>query len=570
MGRGRSIVIIGGAQGGPTAAARARAFDEDARIILLEKEDNVAWVQAGLRHHLEGNVPRLAELDADRAEFFNQRHRIDVRTGHEAIRIDVDARRVHVRTPTGAVERLAFDAAVFSGGAGTVFPAVKGIEKGAPGVVTFRKRSDLRRIREARENGAKNAVVLGCGPIGLDATEGLRAAGFEVDVVEQSSRIMPTLSLPAARAAERILRARGTRLHTGEALECAELLEGTRRKLTLRSGAELEADLVVVAIGMRPRTKLLERAGASLNPDGSVRVAPSMATTLPHVYACGTAVCVPHAVTRSHLWLPQAAIADRTAQIAGRSAAVDEEGGQETLSPVAGSALHQVGDYKFGRTGLSDGEARSHFGGDRIRVTTAHSWACEEWFGGKERQNDICVRMIVDTSRDVVVGGEVWGRVGVPRRLDILAAAVVEGWAPSRVAAHDMAYTPDIGPAFDPVNAAGAMTALISQGQAWPMDPEALALRLAQQDAVEVIDVGRHGERDRHLWPEGTKHIPLEALRENLDSLPKDRDIVLLSHTGRRAHQASRILRQRGFERSFHLDGGALNWALVVDHGGEG
>ena len=559
----RSIVVIGGAQGGPTAAARARAFDENARITLIEREPQVSWVQAGLREQLEGNVPRIKELDKDRAEFFDKRHRIEVRTNSEAIAIDVDARRVHVRNKDG-VERVPFDAVIFSGGAGAIFPDVDGLRERGPGVVTFRKRSDLNKIKALIENGAKRALVLGCGPIGLNAAEGLRAAGLKVEVVERSGRILPTLSLPAARAAAQILQSSGTVLHTGDDVKSVEQLSnGSSHRVTLVSGKEVEADIIVVAIGMQPRTRLLERAGASLNTDGSVRVDPQMSTTLPNVFACGTAVCVPHAVTRSHLWLPQAAIADRTAQIAGRSAACPHGDFKERLSPVAGTALHQVGEFKFGRTGLSDAEARSHCGPDNIEITTAHSWTCEEWFGERDQAKDICVRMIVDKANDVVVGGEVWGTSGVPRRLDLLAAAVIESWPPSRVASLDVAYTPDIGPALDPVNAAGAMSALVMQNEAWPIEAQGLALRLAQNDGTQLVDVSRKGTPE--ALPEGTLHIPLEEMRDRLDEIKKDCDVVLFSQTGRRAHQASRILRQRGFERAFHLDGGTRSWSIVLD-----
>lgn len=561
----KTIVVIGGAQGGPTAAARARELDESARIVLLEKHSHVSWVQAGLRYHLEGKVPRLEALDQERSAFFEKRYRIEVRTGSEAVGIDVDARRVHVRGEGGTLERLGFDSIIFAGGAEPIWPDIEGLDRRAPGVTHFRNLDDLNALRAALDGGAKQAVVVGCGPIGLDAAEGLRAAGLEVDVVERSTRILPSLSLTAARAAARILEARGTRLHTGVDVERVEELSGTRRRLHLSNGKALEADLVVVAIGMRPRTQLLSEAGASLNPDGSVRVDPHMATTLPRVYACGTAVCVPHAVTRAHLWLPQAAIADRTAQIAGRSAAVAPDGPFESLSPVAGTSMLQIGDHMFGRTGLSDGEARSFFGGDRIQVVTIHGWTCEAWLGCDDGSREITVRMVVDKERNVVVGGEVWGPFGAPRRLDILAAAVLEGWSPSRVAALDVAYTPEIGPAFDPINAAGTMAALTLNGEAWPMDAEQLALRLARGEDLCLVDVGRGDRGDPELWPEGTKHIPLEDLRERAKELPTDRPIVVLSHTGRRGHLASRILKQRGFERVSHLDGGALTWRLLVD-----
>lgn len=563
----RTIVVIGGALGGPVAAARARGYDEDARILLLERHTHVSWVQADLRYHLEGKVHRLADLDKERASFFDRRHRIEVRTGCEAVGIDVDARRVLVRgVESGANERIPFDAVIFSGGARVTWPDVDGLRERAPGLTGFRNYDDLVGIRGALAGGAKKAVVLGCGHNGLDAACGLLAAGLEVEMLDRASRILPTLSLPASHAVARELRKQGVKLRLGDAVESVEVLSGSRRVLTLRSGAKVEADLVVVCTGMRPRTELLAEAGASLNPDGSVRVDAHMQTTLPRVFACGTAVSVPHAVTRAPVWNPNAALSTRTAQVAGRSAALFERGGKlESLSPVAGTEVMEVGDLRFARTGLSDGEARLAYGGDRVLVNTVHTWSSEAWIGEPGEHRELTVRLVVDKAQDRIVGGEVWGSVGVPRRADLLSAAVVEGWSPSRLATLDVAYTPAIGPALDPLNAAGSVAEQALAGEAWLIDAETLALKLARGEALTLLDVGKGDRGDRDLWPEGTVHIPLEELRDRLDELPRELPVAVLSHTGRRGHLAARILKQRGYENVQNLDGGAISWRLMVE-----
>lgn len=563
----RTIVVIGGALGGPVAAARARGYDEDARILLLERHPHVSWVQADLRYHLEGRVHRLADLDQERASFFDRRHRIEVRTGCEAVGIDVDARRVLVRSVDGGgSERIPFDAVIFSGGAQVVWPEVEGLRGRAPGVTGFRNYDDLVGIRAALEGGAKRAVVLGCGHNGLDAACGLLAAGLEVEMLDRASRILPTLSLPASHAVARQLQAKGAKLRLGDAVESVEERPGGRRVLTLQSGAKVEADLVVVCTGMRPRTRLLAEAGASLNPDGSVRVDAHMQTTLPRVFACGTAVCVPHAVTRAPVWNPNAAISTRTAQVAGRSAALFERGGKlESLSPVAGTEVMEVGDMRFARTGLSDAEARLAYGGDRVLVNTVHTWSSEAWIGEPGAHREITVRLVVDRQQERIVGGEVWGSEGVPRRTDILAAAVVEGWSPARLSTLDIAYTPAIGPALDPVNAAGSVAEQALAGEAWLIDAETLALKLARGEALTLLDVGKGDRGDKDLWPKGTLHVPLEDLRDRMEEIPKGQPVAVLSHTGRRGHLAARILRQRGYESVHNLDGGAISWRLMVE-----
>ena len=555
----RTIVIIGGAGGGPVAAARARECDERARIVLVEKKSHVSWIQAGLRHHLEGRVREMAELDADRKQFFADRHRIDVRTGTEAVRLDPDSQRLVVRTSAGQ-DTIRYDAAIFSGGAEVSEVGVTGLGLGDPGVVGFRTLDDLNALRALMASGAKRAVIIGSGPYGVEAAMGLKGAGLEVTLLERHDRILRSLSLLAARAAQQALREAGVKLILGRQIKSVDV-DGTKRSIRLDTGDILEADVVVLTTGLRPRTGFLAEAGASLNADGSVRVNARMETTLPNVYACGTAVSVTHAVTRAPLWLPQAAIATRTAQIAGHNAA---RGGEkaatcvETLSPLPGTALYTIGDARFARTGLSEADARSFLGDDRVSVITVNGYAGETYIGG----DAICVRLVMDRKEQVVVGGEVLGREGVPRRIDLLAQAVADGWSPSRVADLDIAYEPTIGPAFDPLQIAGQVANLALLGEANPIGAEALALLVLKGEVV-VVDVSRPGKPGP--WPPATLRIPLEALRERLDEIPAERPVVVVSQTGQRAYQAYRILRQRRGGTLHHLDGGALSYALTLD-----
>ncbi len=565
----RTIVVIGGSQGGPTAAARAREFDEDARIILVERRPFVSWVKAGLAHQVRGEADGLSGIAQDRSSFFQSRYGIEVRTGCEAVGLDNDARRILLRqtTESGAppdapVERLGYDAIIFAGGATTNFPNIEGLATG-PGICTFRKVEDFDAIDEAVKAGAQKAVIMGGGRFGLEAADALKARGLEVTVVERDARPLRLYSLTASAAVARLLEEQGIKLLLQEDVSRVSApLDGaptpTRRKLTLASGKELDADIIVVATGMLPQSHLLREAGASVHADGTIRVTPYMETTLPHVYACGTAVSVPHAVTGGATWLIQNAIIDRTAQIAGRSAAVGPDGDRESLSPSAATHLHRVGDHWFGRTGLSDSEARSALGDDRVSVVTIHSTCTEPWLKG----DMMCVRIVIDKKHRRVVGGEVWGREGIARRTDILAAAVLERWTPARLRDLDVAYAPSLGPAFDPVNAAGAMAQMDLEGLAQSVAPEVLAARLVSDTPPQVVDVSRD-RREGDKRPKGALHIPLEELRDRLGELDPARPVAVISHTGRRAYVATRILAQRGFSNVTYLDGGAISWALV-------
>ena len=556
----QTIVVIGGAQAGPVAAARAREFSENARIILLEKAPHVSWVQADLKSHLKGRVPRLDVLDQDRKNFFEKRYRIEVRTNTEAIALDNDSRRVLVKSSEGE-ERIRYDAVIFAGGADTVVPDIEHLN--GPRVTKFRNIDDLKAIQEALQAGAKRAVVLGGGATGMHALEGLRASGLDVTVVDRDTRLLPGLSLEAAQAALNAVRETGVDVILEDYVTGAQPTANGGRQLKLASGKTIDADLVVICTGMRPRSKLLKDAGASLNRNGTIRVDRHMMTTLPGIYACGTAVSVPHAVTEGPIWLVQDSIQNRTAQIAGRSAAVGRDGKKESLSPVAATTLHEVGDSWFGRTGLSHAQARSALGGDRVILATVHGWSAEAWLSGCP----ICVRLVVDKVKNRVVGGEVWGQTtDVVRRVDILAAAVIEGWAPARIADLDMAYAPLLGPAHDPVNAAGMLAEMIRNGEAKGMSADKLAFRLSQGDAIQLVDVDHaKPEEMERQWPPSTLNLPLDRLRDSVDSLDPKKPVVLLSYTGQHAHIGCRILDQSGFEEVYFLDGGYLTWRLTLN-----
>lgn len=578
-----TIVVIGGAGGGPVAAARARELDEHARIVLIEKKPRPSWVQAGLRQLLSpvaDKARRVADLEQERESFFDQRHRIEVRTSTEAVRIDPESHRIVLRasspaggtgaslSSSGSMEAIRYDAAIFSGGAEIVRPDVDGLA--GERVVGFRTPDDLDAIKRALGEGAQTALVLGAGPFGIDAACALRGAGLAVHIVERADRVLPSLSLLGARAAAREIALAGIALHVRDEVESATPRAPPRGKgfrIALKSGAQFDVDLVVLATGLRPSTGLLSDAGASLNADGSVRTTPDMQTTLPGVFACGTAVSVVHAVTRAPLWVPQAAVAARSARIAGRNAALfarraaapdGTSAAQETMPPLAGSALYLVGEQRFARTGLSETEARTVLGDERVVVITIHGYAGEPWVGG----DAICVRLVVDRQKNAVVGGELWGREGVPRRIDLLGAAVEGGWSPMRLADLDMAYAPTLGPAMDPLQQAGLFAALTLSGEARPISAEALALRVLK-GGVQIIDVSREGQRAS--WPAGTLGIPLESLRDRLGEVARDRPVVLVSQTGQRAWQAFRILRQRGVSDVQHLDGGWMSFALTLD-----
>lgn len=542
----RTIVVLGGALSGPTAAARAREMDDAARIVLLERNTRVSYALAGLAYHLSGEVPSVAALDRERADYFRAHYAIEVRTLTEAVHLDAANRQL---TLQGGVQNefLTYDALVVAMGAESLLPDVPGLA--GANVCSFRTLDDLEALDGVLRAGGRRVAVLGGGAFGLEAVDGLVRGGADVTVIEQSDHLLPRFGRQVRAIARNSLQGKA-RVILGDQVVRAEGADGQVQRLLLRSGETLEVDAVVVTAGLRPRTQLLLQAGARLNPDGSVVVDDQCRTSLPDVYACGVCVAVPQTITGNSLWLPQGAIADKTAQVAGENAA----GGQVRLMPVLGSMLLRLPDVTLGRTGLTEDEAHRHLGGQAVKRTTVHAPSHEAYFPGSET---LTLELLWEKATGRVLGVEAIGKRGVDKRLDAAACAIAGGLSVEQLAQLDLTFAPPFGAARDPLNVAATVAASERRGLGTSLTPNELQPRLGE---VQVLDV-----RDQTGWPEsipGSKRMSLSSLRDHLGELDSQRPVVAVSTHGKEGWLASRILAQKGFSQVAHLSGGLWSWSL--------
>ena len=537
----RKVIVLGGAISGPSAAARARETDEHADIRLLERSRDVSYAACALAYHASGEVPTLDALNRERAEFFWDVYRVKVETGTAVVGIDAPSRAVLVKGG-----RLPYDALVYALGADSVFPALRGLP-GARNAFRFRTLVDLEALLAQADRGPRRVAVLGGGFIGVEAADGLARRGCQVALVEQGERILPAFSPAASRAAAEALGALGVAV-----LESARPLRAVRRgkdicSLQLDRGRRLDVEAVVVAAGLKPRTELLARAGALLHEDGSVAIDNRCATSLPGVFACGVCVSVPHAVTGRPAWLAQAALADRTAQVAGACAA----GGDARMGPALGSAIVRAGELTLGRTGLTREEAAAYAGPD-CAVSRVHAPSRDAFFPGSA---DTHVELIYHRGSGRILGAEVVSRSGADKRCDALAAAILGGLTVEQLAAIDLAYAPPYSPARDPLNVAGSVAVQARAGLSEGWSAEELAKRRRR---VTVVDV-RGDARSQAGTLAGALHVPLRALRERLSRMD-GRLLVFVCDEGRLSYLATRIARQRG-RQAVYLSGGLATWA---------
>jgi len=538
----RTVLILGGAQSGPSAAARVRETDERARIILIERARDLDYADSGFAYHLSGEVPALDSLRRGRGDLLQDVYRVEVRAGAEVESIDPRQRRVLVDG-----QPLEYTALIYAAGAESLLPEVPGLG-GAGNVFHFRTLRDLEGIvRRLGTGAARRVVILGGGAGGVDAADGLLRRGCDVTILQRGPRILPRFSPAMSRVAADALVKAGGKVVTAAEVTAAEQHLSSVSALRLANGLRIETDVVIVAAGLRPRTALLRKAGASLLADGAVAVDERCETSLKGIYACGTCVALPHAVTSEPAWSTQAAQADKSAQVA----AINAAGGKARMPPVTDTILLRVGDIALGRTGLTRDEAAAR-AGRKAAAITVHAPCRDPYL----READlVTIDIYYHRGSGRLLGAEAAGRAGVDKRLDVLATALRGGLTVDDLGGLDLAYAPAYAPARDPVNVAGTVAAAVRSGAAPALSVEDIA---ARPGAVTLVDVRSEPEPSAGTIP-GARLVPLASLRDGLEKLPKGK-LVFFCDSGQRGYLAARIARQRGRRDAGFLSGGLRSW----------
>jgi NADPH-dependent 2,4-dienoyl-CoA reductase/sulfur reductase-like enzyme len=430
------LVVIGGGAAGMSAASAARRVDPGLEVVVCEAGSFAAYGMCGIPYFLGGVVPRAENLLAHPPSEFSGRRGIDLRLNTRVEALDAVRRQV-ILAGTGP---LGYDVLVVASGADPVRPPVPGLDH--PRVFTIRSLDEAIELRRVLDGGTvRRAIVVGAGYIGLETAEALVSAGVEVEVIEAATRVLGTVDEPIAELARAELE-RHARLRLGTRLEAVHAEAQTLTAVV--DGAEVATDLVVIAAGIRPATDLLIRAGAAHLPDRSVVVDPSMRTSLPDVLAAGDCVALPHLVLGAPAWVPLGPAANKTGRVAGTVAA----GGSASFRGMVGTAVVKVFDLEVARTGLGLAEARAA-GLDAV-ATDVLSRSRAKYYPGA---SPLHVRL-VHTPGGRLLGGQIAGREGAAKRIDVLATALYAGLTVQDLAALDLSYAPPFAPVYDPVLAA--------------------------------------------------------------------------------------------------------------------
>ena len=425
------ILVIGGVAAGMSAASQARRRRPDAEIVVLEKGAHVSYGACGMPYNLADPARRMDDLVVISAEKFREERRIDVRTGVEALGIDTLARVVRTRGGD-----LAYDALVIATGALAVRPRVPGVD--LPGVFTLRDLADGESIKRfVAEARPKRAVIVGAGYIGLEMAEALRALGLEVSLLEREPQVLPGYEPAIVEAAAAALRRAGVQVETGAAVEAIEPGLSVRTARGARP-----ADLVLLAIGVRPNVALAKEAGIALGESGAIAVDDGQRTSAPGVFAAGDCAEARHVVAGRPAWVPLGTTANKQGKVAGANAA----GADERFGGIAGTAGFKLFDVEVGRTGLGLAEAK-RLGFDAVAAVSRHRSRGHAYPGSKE----IATVVIADRATRRLLGAQMAGGDVVAKRIDTFATALHAGFTVDQVEQLDLAYAPPFAPVYDPV-----------------------------------------------------------------------------------------------------------------------
>ncbi|MGB7983409.1 MAG: FAD-dependent oxidoreductase [Candidatus Nanopelagicales bacterium] len=551
-------IIIGGVAGGASAATRLRRLDESHEIVVLERSGYVSFANCGLPYYIGGTIADRKALLLQTPQSLNARFALDVRVNSEVTAIDPAARTVTVHDlATDRTYTEAYDHLVLSPGASPIVPPIPGVER----AMTLRTIEDTDRIKErvdellaavdsseeAVGGQALAAVVVGGGFIGLEMAESLRERDMEVTVVELGTQVMAPLDPEMAALVAAELTRNGVELALG--VQVDEVREET---VLLSDGREIDADLVIMSIGVRPDVTLAKAAGLELGPRGGIEVDAQMRTSDARIFAVGDAVDKSDATTGEPTLVPLANSANRQGRLVA-----DVIGGRSIrFGGVLGTAIVKVFGLTVAATGVS--EKRLRASGRNYRAIHTHPGSHAGYYPGAER---ISLKLIFDPSTGQILGAQGVGGVGTDKRIDVLATAIIGGIPAEELADLELAYAPPFGSAKDPVNQLGYVAENIMNGTTH-------IISWNEIDSTDrfVVDVRTPGEHRRgHLA--GSINISVDDLRERHTEIPRNSaghpvPVAVYCQVGQRGHTAARLLTQLGYD-VVNLDGGWLTYSLA-------
>lgn len=534
-------VIIGGVAGGASAAARLRRLDESAEIIVLERGDFVSFANCGLPYYIGGKITQRENLTLQTPESFKARFNIDVRVKNEALKINADEKTITVKNlDTDEVYKESYDNLILSPGAEPIKPNISGIDSDF--VFTLRNIPDTIRIKEYIEREKpESAVVVGGGYIGVEMAENLKEAGLDVSVVELADHLIAPLDFDMAADVHRYIKDKGINLYLNNGVKAIE-----NHTVILQNGS-INADMVIMSVGVRPETILAQDCGINTNGRGSIIVNNNMKTNIPDIYAVGDAVETENFITKSPAFIPLAGPANKQ----GRIAADNIVGLSSEYKGTQGSSVLKLFDMTVAATGINEKTAQAL--GIDYDKTYIYSGSHASYYPGAVNMS---VKALWDKKTLKILGAQIVGFDGVDKRMDVLATAIRFSAKITDLTELELCYAPPFGSAKDPVNMLGFVGENVVSGkikQFFWNDVE----KLPRDGSVTLLDV-RTATEVQCGRIDGFINIPLDSLRERISEIPSGKPVYIHCHSGLRSYIACCMLQGNGYE-CYNLAGG---WRL--------
>lgn len=551
----KKVIIVGGVAGGASTAARLRRLDESLEIIMFERGEYISFANCGLPYYIGGVITKKSALTLQSPNSFKARFNIDVRIKSEIIKINPKQKSVTVKDDlTGKIYEESYDKLVLSMGAEPIQPQLTGIN--SPKVFTLRNIPDTCKIKDfIDQNSPKTAVIVGGGYIGVEMAENLSKLGIAVTILEMEKQLIASLDFEMACEVQRYLGENGVKLELDSKLTD---VQDSNEKLSLgiEGGQKnIECDFVVLAVGVKPETKLAKEARLEVTQREYMITNESMVTSDPDIYAVGDAIEVSHFITGEKTAIPLAGPANKQ----GRIAADNICGIKSKYGGTQGSSIVKIFDMTVASTGINEKTCQRL--GLNYEKSFIYAGSHAEYYPGT---SNMLIKTIFEKHTGKILGAQIVGFDGVAKRCDIFATAIRFGATAYDLTKLELCYAPPFSSAKDPVNMAGFVIENILTGKVkifhWH-DVEGLK----SDKTVALLDVRSRKEYEAgHI--EGFINIPLDELRGNLVKLDKDKKNYVHCHSGMRSYIACRILSQSGFE-AYNLSGGYKLYKSVLGPG---
>ena len=535
----KRIVIIGGVAGGMSAATRLRRLDESYEIVVVEKSGFVSYANCGLPYYIGGVISKEQDLLLQTPESLHKRFNLDVRVNSEVTAIDPVAKSVSVRNSlTGEIYSLAYDKLVLSPGATPVVPPIEGVER----AMTLRTVEDTKRIFAAVEAKPATAAVIGGGFIGVEMAENLVHRGIKTAIIEATPQLLAPLDPEMALLVANEMSTNGVDVRLG--VSASKIEDGS---ITLSDGTDIPAGLVILAIGVRPDVSLAKGAGLEIGSRGGIVVNENNLTSNSDIYALGDAAEKKDALDESATLVPLANIANRH----GRVIADHINGRNVRPVKTIGTAIVKVFDLAVASTGWN--EKRLKAANIEHRAIHTHPGSHAGYYPGAET---LALKLLINPKTGEIYGAQGVGKDGVDKRIDVISTAIRAGITAPELADLELAYAPPFGSAKDPVNMLGyiaenIVSGLVKTAQWHEIDD-------FRKDEFTLLDVRTPGECANGMIP-GFINIPVDEIRDRFSEI-KTKKVLVTCQVGQRAHTATLLLKNLGFE-PINLDGGYHLWS---------